>query len=68
MIGFLAQESIGVLLAELPDDQRDAVTAHVIEERDYGELAATLQISEAAVRQRVARGLSALRRNHGGRR
>jgi RNA polymerase sigma-70 factor (ECF subfamily) len=67
MIAVLADDAATVLLAELPADQRDVVAAHVLDGRGYGELAASLQISEAAVRQRVSRGLSALRRRHGGR-
>jgi RNA polymerase sigma factor (sigma-70 family) len=67
-IGFLADEAVGVLLPELPAEQREAIAAHVIEDRDYAELAASWQVSEAAVRQRVSRGLSALRRRQGGRR
>ena len=67
-IAVLADEAVGVLLAELPSKQREAIAAHVIDERDYAELASELQVSEAAVRQRVSRGLSALRRSHGGRR
>jgi len=67
-IGVLADEAVGVLLAELPAEQREAIAAHIIDERDYADLASSWQISEAAVRQRVSRGLSALRRNHGGRR
>jgi RNA polymerase sigma factor (sigma-70 family) len=66
MIGVLADDAASVLLAELPAEQREAIAAHVIDERDYGELASSLQISEAAVRQRVSRGLSALRRRYGG--
>jgi RNA polymerase sigma factor (sigma-70 family) len=66
MIGILADDAATVLLADLPAEQREAVAAHVIDERDYAELASSLQISEAAVRQRVSRGLSALRRKHGG--
>jgi RNA polymerase sigma-70 factor, ECF subfamily len=54
-------------LAKLPPDQREAVTAHVVEDRGYPELAASLQTSEAAVRQRVSRGLATLRRRRGGR-
>jgi RNA polymerase sigma-70 factor (ECF subfamily) len=50
------------LLADLPDDQRLAVQGRVVEERDYRELARTLQCSESVVRQRVSRGLRALRR------
>ena len=66
MIAVLAEDAATVLLAELPAEQREAVAAHVVDGREYEELAATLQISEAAVRQRVSRGLSALRRRHGG--
>jgi RNA polymerase sigma factor (sigma-70 family) len=50
------------LLAELPSDQRLAVQGRVLEERDYDQLAATLRCSESLVRQRVSRGLRALRR------
>jgi RNA polymerase sigma-70 factor (ECF subfamily) len=46
---------------ELPDDQRLAVTARVVEERDYEDIAAELQISTAGVRKRVSRGLAVLR-------
>jgi RNA polymerase sigma-70 factor (ECF subfamily) len=67
MIGMLADDAAVVLLAELPAEQRDAIAAHVIDERDYAELAASWQLTEAAVRQRVSRGLSALRRRHGDR-
>jgi RNA polymerase sigma factor (sigma-70 family) len=50
------------LLAELPADQRLAVQGRVLDEREYGELARTLECSESVVRQRVSRGLRALRR------
>jgi RNA polymerase sigma factor (sigma-70 family) len=46
---------------ELPDDQRLAVTARVVDERDYEDIAAELQISTAGVRKRVSRGLAVLR-------
>jgi RNA polymerase sigma-70 factor (ECF subfamily) len=49
------------LLAELPPEQRDAVRAHVLDERPYGELAAELDASPATLRQRVSRGLAHLR-------
>jgi RNA polymerase sigma factor (sigma-70 family) len=49
------------LVADLPADQREAVLARVVHERDYGEIAAELHVSEAVVRQRVSRGLSLLR-------
>jgi RNA polymerase sigma factor (sigma-70 family) len=67
MITLLAEDVAGALPAGLPPDQRDAVRAHVVDERGYDELAVTLHASEAAVRQRVSRGLSALRRQLGGR-
>jgi RNA polymerase sigma factor (sigma-70 family) len=66
-IRMLADDATVALLEELPGDQRDAVAAHVIEERGYPELARSLGTSEAAVRQRVSRGLSTLRRRMGGR-
>jgi RNA polymerase sigma factor (sigma-70 family) len=49
------------VLEALPDEQRDAVHARVIEERSYSEIASELECSEALVRQRVSRGLRALR-------
>jgi RNA polymerase sigma-70 factor (ECF subfamily) len=49
------------LVADLPPDQRDAVLARVVCERDYGDIAADLNVSEAVVRQRVSRGLNVLR-------
>lgn len=48
-------------LAELPADQRWAVEARVLEEREYAEIARELRCSEAVVRQRVSRGLRSLR-------
>jgi RNA polymerase sigma-70 factor, ECF subfamily len=49
------------LLTGLPEDQRDAVLGRVVEERDYADLARSLECSESVVRQRVSRGLRALR-------
>jgi len=51
----------GELVADLPADQREAVLARVVDEREYAEIARDLQTSEAVVRQRVSRGLSGLR-------
>jgi RNA polymerase sigma factor (sigma-70 family) len=59
-------DSVAELVRELPDDQREAIQAHVIEERGYDELAAELATSEAVVRKRVSRGLAAIRRRLGG--
>lgn len=52
------------LLDRLPGDQRAAVRQRVVEERSYGEIAATLGISQAGARKRVSRGLAALRREY----
>jgi RNA polymerase sigma factor (sigma-70 family) len=49
------------LLADLPENQRAAVQGRVVEERDYAELAQSLECSESVVRQRVSRGLRTLR-------
>ena len=49
------------MLAALPDDQRVAITGHVIENRSYEDLARELACSESVVRQRVSRGLRRLR-------
>lgn len=46
----------------LPPDQRDAITAHIVRERSYAEIAASLSISEVVVRKRVSRGLATVRR------
>jgi RNA polymerase sigma factor (sigma-70 family) len=48
-------------LAALPPEQRQAVLARVVDERDYEEIAAEVECSEALVRQRVSRGLASLR-------
>ena len=60
----LADQRGGVLaLVELlPDDERDAVRARVIDERGYGEIAAEMRCSELVVRKRVSRGLGRLRK------
>ena len=50
-------------LGELPPDTRAALLARLVEEREYGEIAARLHCSEQVVRQRVHRGLKALRAN-----
>jgi len=49
------------LVEELPEDQRRAVMARVLQERDYEDIAGELHISAAGVRKRVSRGLASLR-------
>lgn len=59
----LAAEGTGALeaLAALPADERDAVTARVVDEADYAAIADTLAVSPSVVRQRVSRGLRRMR-------
>jgi RNA polymerase sigma factor (sigma-70 family) len=49
------------LLETLPSHERHAVTARIVNERSYREIAAELRCSEMVVRKRVSRGLSRLR-------
>ena len=49
------------LLRHLPPEQRHALRARFAEDRDYSEIAADSGSSEASVRQRVSRGINALR-------
>jgi RNA polymerase sigma factor (sigma-70 family) len=55
------EERALTLLARLPEDQRKALQARVLDDRGYGEIAAELQCSESVIRKRVSRGLAALR-------
>jgi RNA polymerase sigma-70 factor (ECF subfamily) len=48
-------------LAQLPPDQRAAIEGRIVDERGYGELAASQHVSETVIRQRVSRGLATLR-------
>src|SRR5215216_3520308 len=57
---FEAELDAGIL-RHLPRDQRDAIVAHVLHDRDYEQIASQSRATEASIRQRVSRGLSALR-------
>jgi RNA polymerase sigma factor (sigma-70 family) len=50
-----------VTLDALPETQREAIRAHVLDEQSYAALAQELGVPEATVRQRVSRGLARLR-------
>ncbi|MBS1877900.1 MAG: sigma-70 family RNA polymerase sigma factor [Actinobacteria bacterium] len=56
-----AAEVLAELLRQLPPEQRQALRSHIVEERDYEEVAGDLECSQAVVRQRVSRGLRTLR-------
>jgi len=65
--GRLADEvTADALLEELPADQRMALRARVLDDRAYAEIAVAEGVSEAAIRQRVSRGLASLRGRIGG--
>ena len=49
------------LMDQLPPEQRDAVEARVIEEREYAEIAVASDTTEPVIRQRVSRALARLR-------
>jgi RNA polymerase sigma factor (sigma-70 family) len=53
--------AVETALDELPADQRDAVRGRVLDDLGYDELARRANVAPAAIRQRVARGLAALR-------
>jgi RNA polymerase sigma factor (sigma-70 family) len=48
-------------LADLPTEQRNAIEARVLRQREYADIASELHCSEAVVRKRVSRGLRSLR-------
>jgi RNA polymerase sigma-70 factor (ECF subfamily) len=49
------------MLEALPSEQREAVTARVLDDREYGDIAGELRCSESVVRQRVSRGIRTMR-------
>jgi RNA polymerase sigma-70 factor (ECF subfamily) len=49
------------LVAKLPPMQREAVIARVLDERDYAEIASSMELPELVIRKRVSRGLASLR-------
>ena len=56
-----ASEVALAALDALPADQRHAVRARILDERDYADIARSMRTSEAVVRKRVSRGLAGLR-------
>ena len=66
MIRWLGEDVAAQMVEELPEAQRDAIREHVLEDREYAEIASSRQLSEATVRKRVSRGLKVLRERAGG--
>lgn len=54
-------ERLEAMLSDLPTAEREALTARVVDEREYAEIADRMRCSEALVRQRVSRGLRRMR-------
>ena len=52
---------VAELLERLPEGEREAVRARIVDERSYGDIAGALEVSEMVVRKRVSRGLRRLR-------
>ena len=57
----VSDDALHRALAALPPDQRAAIEARVIDEREYRDVAAQLGCSQSVVRQRVSRGLKTMR-------
>jgi RNA polymerase sigma factor (sigma-70 family) len=58
----IGRAAVPELLSELPGDQRQAIQARVLDELEYGEIARRSGASEQAIRKRVSRGLTTMRR------
>jgi RNA polymerase sigma-70 factor, ECF subfamily len=68
-LDYLGREVSAVeLLDELPPEQRAALSARLLDERGYDEIAGAEGVSEAAIRKRVSRALAGLRQRVGGQR
>jgi RNA polymerase sigma-70 factor (ECF subfamily) len=55
------EDEAAALVAGLTHDQREALLAHVVDEREYRDIATQLRCSESVIRKRVSRGLASLR-------
>jgi RNA polymerase sigma-70 factor (ECF subfamily) len=66
MIRWLGDEVAAEILEDLPAEQREAIRAHVLDDRDYADIARSERQSEATIRKRVSRGLGVLRNRAGG--
>jgi RNA polymerase sigma-70 factor (ECF subfamily) len=54
-------DRVVALVGQLPEGQRAALKARILDERDYADIAADLGCSDLVVRQRVSRALKTLR-------
>ena len=60
-----AEDRARASVEQLAPEQRDAITAHVVRERSYADIARSTRTSETVVRKRVSRGLATLRKRMG---
>lgn len=60
--GAAQRAAVAAALETLPAGERNAVSLRIVEELDYGEIAARLECTEGAARVRVHRGLARLTR------
>jgi len=56
-----SERALAEALAQLPADQREAVQARIVDERDYEEIARAAHTSRSVIRKRVSRGLAGMR-------
>jgi RNA polymerase sigma-70 factor (ECF subfamily) len=65
IVALTESDSTAALLADaleaLPQDQRAALNARVLEEQDYSAIARSSGTAEATIRKRVSRALDSLR-------
>jgi RNA polymerase sigma-70 factor, ECF subfamily len=70
ILALAESEATAALLADaleaLPPDQRAALNARVLDERDYDAIARDSGAAEATIRKRVSRALDSLRSSLGG--
>ena len=62
-----SEHALAEALHRLPPDQRDAIQARVIDERDYAEIAQAAHTTQSVIRKRVSRGLAGMRARLGDR-
>jgi RNA polymerase sigma-70 factor (ECF subfamily) len=56
-----SEVALAEALAALPESQRAAVQARVVDERGYDEIALAARTSASVIRKRVSRGLAGMR-------
>lgn len=60
-----AEEPFVAALGDLPKDQQVAIRSRILQDRSYADIASEMDVSPAAARKRVSRGLRHLRKQVG---